>query len=144
MIQFNSKSSLREATQQLNSSNKCIQLPHSMSFNIQHVFSIKTRKTSHEHFEDGLAKAPSKQTRPICGGGGENGLTIPPPLHQTRPSQGQKGMVQMGWPWSTPLRAGSHVTVQLSATHFLDWEPHKDPTCVKPIVTNTSGNQSST
>ena len=40
--------------------------------------------------------------------------------------------------------AGSHVTVQLSATHSLGWEPRKDPTCVKPMVANTSGNQSST
>ena len=40
--------------------------------------------------------------------------------------------------------AGAYVTVQLSATHSLSWEPRKDPTCVKPIVANTSGNQSST
>ena len=29
-------------------------------------------------------------------------------------------------------------------THSLGWEPRKDPTCVKPIVTDTSDNQSST
>ena len=29
--------------------------------------------------------------------------------------------------WETQS-AGSHVTVQLSATHSLGWEPHKDPT----------------
>ena len=29
-------------------------------------------------------------------------------------------------------------------THSLVWEPRKGPTCVKPIVTDTGGNQSST
>ena len=45
--------------------------------------------------------------------------------------------------WRIPCRVLSYHSA-VSYTHSLGLEPHKDPTCVKPIVADTSGNQSST